>query len=161
MCKNPEKEKIEEYCIVFGEDDIKRDIMNYGPVVANIQIHVDFLAYKTGIYRKGDGVARFSGFSSIKIIGWGEDEIKKGEQSKGDKYWIVQNSWGEDWGENGYAKILIGQDLIFDQQAYSIKVRGDRENHKLHEKNKSKIKTGKKDEEVSDYLEDYCLNLDN
>ena len=124
MCINPQKEKIEGYCIVFGEDDIKREIINNGPVVANIQIHLDFLAYKSGVYRKGNNVGRFSGFSTIKIIGWGEDETKEGVQSRGDKYWIVQNFWGEDWGENGYAKILIGQDLIFDQQAYSINVKG-------------------------------------
>jgi len=28
-------------------------------------------------------------------------------------YWIVRNSWGTDWGENGFIWIAIGQDLCY------------------------------------------------
>ena len=36
----------------------------------------------------------------VKIIGWGEQN--------GIKYWIIENSWGSSWGENGFAKVKIG-----------------------------------------------------
>jgi cathepsin B len=125
MCANPTRERIDGYCVLFGEDDIKREIMKNGPVVAATQVHVDYLTYKSGVYTKSDEVARFSGFQSIKIVGWGVESGSESEPNKGNKYWIVQNSWGEDWGENGYSRVSMGQELMFDQYAYSIRVRQD------------------------------------
>jgi cathepsin B len=124
MCKNPTRERVENYCILFGEDDIKRDIVKNGPVVAATHVHVDFLTYKSGVYTKGDDIPRFNGFQAVKIIGWGVET--ENEANKGNKYWLVQNFWGEDWGEKGVAKISMGQELMFDQYAYSIKVRSDK-----------------------------------
>jgi cathepsin B len=126
MCSNPTRERIDGYCILFGEDDIKREIYKSGPVVAATQVYVDFLTYKSGVYTKGDEVARFSGFHAIKIIGWGVESGNENEPNKGNKYWIIQNSWGDDWGEGGYAKVSMGQELMFDQYAYAIKVKSDK-----------------------------------
>jgi len=38
---------------------------------------------------------------STTIIGYGEEN--------GVKYWIGMNTWGNDWGENGFYKILRGE----------------------------------------------------
>jgi len=151
ICANPQRERIDGYCILFGEEDIKREIIKNGPVVATTQVYVDFLTYKGGVYHKGDEVPRFSGFTAIKIVGWGVETGSENEPNKGNKYWIIQNSWGEDWGESGYAKVSMGQELMFDQYAYSIKVRSDKEI-------KDETKNIKNENVKSDDLGD--LNLD-
>lgn len=122
VCENPKKTKIDSYCLVMEEENIKREILKNGPVVSTMHIHVDFLTYKGGIYTKGEEVARFSGQHAIKIVGWG---VETEGQNIGTKYWIIQNNWGSDWGEDGYARIATGQELFFDQFAYGIKVKAE------------------------------------
>ena len=39
---------------------------------------------------------------AVVAVGWGTEE------SSGEDYWLIKNSWGEYWGENGYIKIKRG-----------------------------------------------------
>ena len=140
MCADPIKERAEAFCILFGENDIKSEIMTHGPVVATMEVYVDFLTYKTGVYRKGEDVPKFSGLHSIKIVGWGVESGEGNEKETGNKYWIIENSWGEDWGENGYAKISAGQEFMFEQYAYSVLTKKQVEEMKKNMEKKQKEK---------------------
>lgn len=40
----------------------------------------------------------------VLIVGYGVNE------SSQEKYWIVKNSWGDEWGEDGYFRVLRGVD---------------------------------------------------
>ncbi|XP_075985293.1 secreted Wg-interacting molecule [Anticarsia gemmatalis] len=83
------------------EKDIMYDIMQSGPVQAVMTVYQDFFHYRDGIYRRSRyGNHEFKGYHSVRVVGWGEEN--------GDKYWIVSNSWGPEWGENGYFRIARG-----------------------------------------------------
>ncbi|MCU0821831.1 MAG: C1 family peptidase [Spirochaetes bacterium] len=72
-----------------GEIKIKRAICKYGPIVASMRSTRAFHAYTGGIY---DEIARGETNHAVLIVGW--DDAKKS--------YIVKNSWGRDWGENGF-----------------------------------------------------------
>jgi len=103
-----------------------------------------FLLIKEEFTKKGDDVPRFSQFQTIKIVGWSIESGSELEPNKGNKYWIIQNSWGDDWGNDGYAKISLGQELFFDQYAYAIKVRSELETAKAKTTTKQETKEEKK-----------------
>ena len=138
MCAEPMKVRPESFCVLFGDNDIKREIMKNGPVVSSMEVYADFLSYKTGVYSKGEDVPKFSGYHTIKIVGWGVEDGSEEEPNKGNKYWIIENSWGEDWGLNGYAKISEGQNLFFEQYAYSILTKKQAEEMKQNMDRKQK-----------------------
>jgi cathepsin B len=120
MCAEPVKVRPDSFCVLFGENDIKREILKNGPVISNMEVHTDFLTYKSGVYSKDEDTPKFTGSHSIKIVGWGVEDGSEEEPNKGNKYWIIENSWGEDWGMDGYAKISANQNLFFEQYAFSV-----------------------------------------
>ncbi|QHO59011.1 hypothetical protein HN51_013322 [Arachis hypogaea] len=55
-----------------------------------------FQFYKQGVF---NGECGYTLNHAVNIIGYGQD-------TNGNKYWLVRNSWGTTWGENGYMRIL-------------------------------------------------------
>lgn len=83
-----------------GEDHIRAELFKNGPVEGAFTVYSDLLAYKSGVYKHTEGEAL--GGHAVKILGWG--------QENGNKYWLIANSWNSDWGDNGFFKILRGED---------------------------------------------------
>jgi len=86
---------------ISGEQDIKQEIMQNGPVETQFTVYADFLSYKSGVYSHITG--NLLGGHAVKFLGWGVT-------SNGTDYWIVANSWNPDWGNQGYFWILRGED---------------------------------------------------
>lgn len=105
--------KAASHCIVQAEEPrlreeaIRREIFANGPVVAMLWLYDDFLVYRGGLYQPmptstpiRDTRTQQPIMHAVKIIGWGHMQRKR--------YWLIENSWGEDWGENGLAKVVSG-----------------------------------------------------
>ncbi|KAK5578839.1 hypothetical protein RB653_008513 [Dictyostelium firmibasis] len=73
---------------------IQENILAYGPIVGTMEVYSDFMNYQSGVYTYQSG--SLLGGHAIKIVGWGFDETSQLN------YWIVANSWGPDWGINGF-----------------------------------------------------------
>ncbi len=79
---------------------MKTHLATVGPLVACFTVYEDFFYYYTGgiyTYRKktaGDVI----GGHCVMIVGYDDAT----------KCWIVKNSWGKGWGENGYCRIAYG-----------------------------------------------------
>jgi cathepsin B len=83
---------------------VQQEIATNGPVSASFTVYEDFFSYKSGIYKHVSGAAQ--GKHAVKLVGYGVDNSTGIDQ----KYWIVANSWGEEWGMEGYFKIALGTD---------------------------------------------------
>jgi len=89
------------YAVGTDQNSIMQEIFTNGPVEGAFDVYADFLTYKTGVYKHVSG--SYLGGHAIKILGWGVD-------SSSTPYWIVANSWNEDWGNNGFFNMLRGSD---------------------------------------------------
>nr|XP_027201447.1 crustapain-like [Dermatophagoides pteronyssinus] len=77
-------------------------VYNKGPVATLINAgDRHFQLYSGGILTDG-GDRGLSGEHDqyVQIIGWGNDN--------GLDFWLIKNSWGRDWGESGYARMIRG-----------------------------------------------------
>jgi C1A family cysteine protease len=73
-----------------------KNAVNLGPVSVAIQAdQYVFQAYQSGILN--DPACGTELDHAVVIVGFGEEQ--------GQQYWIVRNSWGPAWGDNGYIRI--------------------------------------------------------
>jgi C1A family cysteine protease len=75
---------------------MKEWISTKGPVAACFKVYDDFYAYHSGVYRHVTG--DFLGGHCVCVIGYNDT----------DGCWICKNSWGSNWGENGFFRIAYG-----------------------------------------------------
>ena len=84
----------------------KRILFQIGAVDAAVWVDDDFAAYSSGIFENTDTVIdSFVPYYSatnhaISLVGWNDAPADDGMG-----YWILRNSWGDSWGDDGYMNI--------------------------------------------------------
>lgn len=79
-----------------GEERVKLYLQK-GPIASSMVIYSDFWAYRGGVYEHVSGASE--GYHVVTIVGWDD----------GNQSWLARNSWGEDWGQDGYFEIRRGE----------------------------------------------------
>jgi len=89
--------------VSFNVSVIRSALVQYGPLPCTMDVYEDFYPnYNGGVYEYTWGGFVFG--HCIAIVGYndtwgGEDE----------GYWICKNSWGTEWGEDGWFRIKYGE----------------------------------------------------
>lgn len=90
-----------------------KEVMLNGPIVVSFEPDYLFMHYRKGIYKsvgntwltRNEAKPQWVKVDhSVVLVGWGYDEEKR------TPYWILQNSWGKNWGEGGYFRMVRGID---------------------------------------------------
>lgn len=83
---------------VKGVPQIQTELMTNGPLYVAFTVYADFETYKSGVYKHTTGESL--GGHAVEVIGWGTENSED--------YWLIKNSWNEEWGDNGFFKIARG-----------------------------------------------------
>ena len=116
-------------------EEVKQALVDHGPIVTTMWVDPSFLAYRAPAEGSEDSDVYFDNLNglglspsgvnhAVQVVGWDDDR----------QAWHVKNSWGTNWGLDGYAWVSYNQpnfglqdfwveapvDLFRDQYSYGV-----------------------------------------
>ncbi|XP_073149990.1 vanillin synthase [Henckelia pumila] len=87
-----------------AEDELRHAVAFVRPVSVAFEVVNGFKAYNGGVYTSTScGNSPLDVNHAVLAVGYGVED--------GIPYWIIKNSWGADWGDNGYFKMEMGKNM--------------------------------------------------
>lgn len=96
---NPAKIMVGDYGSINGANNMKAEIWKRGPISCGIDATQQLEDYTGGIFQQYKPYPSINHI--VSVTGWGN--------VNGTDYWIVRNSWGAPWGEQGFFRIVMNQ----------------------------------------------------
>uniref|UniRef100_A0A804QAX6 Cysteine proteinase 2 n=1 Tax=Zea mays TaxID=4577 RepID=A0A804QAX6_MAIZE len=87
-----------------AEDELKDAVGLVRPVSVAFEVITGFRLYKSGVYTSDHcGTTPMDVNHAVLAVGYGVED--------GVPYWLIKNSWGADWGDEGYFKMEMGKNM--------------------------------------------------
>ena len=81
------------------EETLKKVVAKFGPTTSGLNLTKKMVLYKEGVYQEDNCLNNLDSLNhAILIVGYGTDP-KDGD------YWLIKNSFGSWWGDNGYMRL--------------------------------------------------------
>lgn len=93
---------------------VQQQVMDHGGVVVDMYMDTNYFDSSTNTYLY-TGSSRSN--HEVVVAGWDDDKIVAGADAPG--AWFIQNSWGADWGDDGYFWISYEDTMTASEESVS------------------------------------------
>jgi cathepsin C len=117
QCTAHKRIGVSEYMYIGGGygaatvEAMMEEVYTNGPITVCIEPSSALMYYSSGVFEEDEQLSELQlnpwqkTDHAVIVVGWGTNK-------KGERYWIVKNSWGEMWGDKGYFYTPLGKNSM-------------------------------------------------
>ena len=94
--------RMRSYVDFYTEAELEQAVSARGPVAVYIHANSAIFSYRSGVLSASVCSSTDQANHAVVVVGY--------NNLADTKYWIIQNSWGSSWGDNGYLYLEKGKE---------------------------------------------------